>query len=996
MNSINTVDSSTKLEKDSDNIKNLSKSFHSISAPSNVRRLARELNIDLNLIEPSSKNGRLSLDDVKTFARESAGKNTPNLLNKSSHNTGKQIQIGAHSYHIELIDEMYSKWLQSSDELDDSWRAFFEGFELGTNVIVPSQDTSISNKMYADKQARFLGLVYAYRAIGHTMAKFNPLIKTPKQNPRLTLERLGFTTSDFDSVYNTGNYLGGIELSVKELIDGMDKTYCGTIGTEYLHIQETNKRRWIQSKIEPDYFAPKFSKLEKLDIYKNIVEAERFEEFLQSKFLGQKRFSLEGGETLMASLDSILQRCEFNNVEEIVIGMAHRGRLNVLGNFLNKPLEYIFREFTPDYIPDTLYGDGDVKYHLGFETTKQTNTNYKVDLALAANPSHLESVDPVVQGKTRARQRQREDTERKRVLPILIHGDAAIAGQGIVSEVFNFSQLPGYRTGGTIHIVVNNQIGFTTGPTDARSSRYCSDVAKIVEAPIFHVNCNDPLSVVAATQVAFDYRQEFGCDVVIDMYCWRKHGHNESDEPAFTQPVLYKQISQMPKISKTFANQLLDSGEFNEGELKEAEQKYIDKLEKAFLEVSKNKSSIVDPFTESTAKKQPPYSFEIYNTKVNQETLHHIVKQHVRYPNGFNIHKKIKKQLEGKLKSFEDNLGIDWGLAEILAFGSLLLEETPVRISGQDAKRGTFSHRHAVLYDTETREKYTNLMDLSEKQAKFCAYNSLLSEAAVLGFDYGYSVDYPQMLCIWEAQFGDFANGAQVIIDQFITSSESKWGRLSGLVMLLPHGYEGQGPEHSSARLERYLQACADNNIQICNLTTPAQLFHAFRRQMKQELHKPLIIMTPKSLLRHKKCISKVEDFTEGQFHNIIDDSNNDKSTIKRIVLCSGKIFYDLLEVLENKNDVAIIRIEQFYPLETPLLEKIIKSYPENVQIVWCQEEPKNMGGWSFIFPYLLEIAQKIPIYIGRDAAASPAVGSSVIHKKEQLKIIEEAVNTSS
>ena len=964
----------------------------SISAPSNVHKLANDLGIDLINIIPSSFNGRISLDDVKNYAKECIKDSNNNPLSQLSSKSNKQIQIGSHSYHIDLIDEMYTKWLASDDDLDASWKSFFEGFELGTNIDVPLENDLKSNN--DDKQAKFLGLIYAYRAIGHTMAKFNPLIEKPTENPRLSLERLGFNESNYNEVYNTGNYINGIDLSVKDLIDGMEQTYCGTIGTEYLHIQETEKRKWIQSQIEPSFFKPQFSKEQKINVFKNIVEAETFEEFLQSKFLGQKRFSLEGGETLMAILDSILQRCKYNQVDEIVMGMAHRGRLNVLGNFLEKSLEYIFREFTADYIPDTIYGDGDVKYHLGYETSKDTNDGHKVDLTLSANPSHLESVDPVVQGKARARQRIRDDLIRKKVLPILIHGDAAIAGQGIVSEVFNFSQLPGYRTGGTIHIVVNNQIGFTTGPTDARSSRYCSDVAKIVEAPIFHVNCNDPLSVVAATEVAFDYRQKFSSDVVIDMYCWRKHGHNESDEPAFTQPVLYKQISKMPKISKTFADQLITEGDITKEDLENVKNSYINLLEDAFLKIEKSKFTKKDPFSESTAKKQPPYSFEIYKTNVKKEILSHVVKQHAKFPKDFKVHPKIKKQLDLKLNIFENDLGIDWGLAEILAFGSLLIEKTPVRISGQDAKRGTFSHRHAVLYDTENREKYTNLMDLSDDQAKFCAYNSLLSEAAVLGFDYGYSVDFPKMLCIWEAQFGDFANGAQVIIDQFITSSESKWGRSSGLVMLLPHGYEGQGPEHSSARLERYLQACADNNIQICNLSTPAQLFHALRRQMKQEYQKPLIIMTPKSLLRHKKCISKVNDFTDGHFKNIIDDEIIEKKQITRIIFCSGKIFYDLSEKTEliKEKNIAIIRIEQFYPLQISFLKDMINQYPESSEIVWCQEEPQNMGGWSFIFPYLLELSGRVPIYIGRDAAASPAVGSAAIHKKEQSELIRKAI----
>ncbi|MFL2847966.1 MAG: 2-oxoglutarate dehydrogenase E1 component [Coraliomargaritaceae bacterium] len=906
------------------------------------------------------------------------------------------------SWNADLIDEMHSKWIESPDSLDPTWKAFFEGFELGSSIeqkephSEQEEASSPLSKLEATKQARFIGLIYAYRSLGHTIANFNPLSIEANSNPRLTLERLGFKTSDLEGVYDSGNYMGGIQLSLKELIDRLEKTYCKTVGFEYLHIQETSKRRWIQARIEPECFEPRFSREQKQNILKNIIEAETFEEFLQSKFLGQKRFSLEGAETLIAILDSIFQRCEKNKVDEIVMGMAHRGRLNVLGNFLGKSFEYILREFSENYIPDTIYGDGDVKYHLGFETKRKTTEGHPVELRLAANPSHLEAVDPVVQGKARARQRIREDLERKKVLPILIHGDAAIAGQGIVSEVFNFSQLKGYRTGGTIHIVVNNQIGFTTGPEDARSSRYCTDVAKIVEAPIFHVNCNDPLAVVAAVETAFDYRQTFGSDVVIDMYCYRKHGHNESDEPAFTQPVLYQKISNMSKISQILAEQLKAQGDVTEEEVESIKKNYLDILETAHNKNLENSTTTKDPFAESNARKQPPYSFEVFETKVNQEILGHIVNQHAKFPEGFRVNRKIKRQLEAKIKAFETDSGIDWGLAESLAFGSLLIEGTPVRISGQDSKRGTFSHRHSVLYDTETRERYTNLLDLSDNQAQFCVHNSLLSEAAVLGFDFGYSLDFPKMLCIWEAQFGDFVNGAQVIIDQFITSSESKWGRLSGIVMLLPHGYEGQGPEHSSARLERFLQSCADNNIQVCNLTTPAQLFHVLRRQMKREFKKPLVIMTPKSLLRHKECVSKVADFTDGHFQNIIDDHSVDKNRIKKIILCSGKVYYDLesYRKIRGYEHIAIIRVEQFYPLDRELFSSILKSYPDEAEITWCQEEPKNMGGWTFIFPYILEFTGKIPKYVGRKSSASPAVGSLAIHKYEQSIIVSEALDS--
>ncbi|MGB0414300.1 MAG: 2-oxoglutarate dehydrogenase E1 component [Coraliomargarita sp.] len=905
----------------------------------------------------------------------------------------------ASRWNADLIDENYEIWLTQPSNLDPEWRAFFEGFALaqsdstgGISDVAPSQADSD-----ATKQARAIGLIYAYRSIGHTIAQFNPLNIEKPVNPRLTLERLGFTEADLKKVFHTGNYLGGVEMPLGELIERLEKTYCHTIGAEYIHIQETPKRRWIQARIEPECFIPRFTKDEKTRIVRTMLEAEAFENFLQTRYVGQKRFSLEGGETLIACLESVFERCGKNKVDEIVMGMAHRGRLNVLANFLGKSFEYILREFSENYVPDTIYGDGDVKYHLGFETKRTTHDGHEVEIRLAANPSHLEAVDPVVEGKARARQRIIGDTERKRVLPILIHGDAAIAGQGIVSEVFNFSQLQGYRTGGTIHIVVNNQIGFTTSPEDARSSRYCTDVAKIVEAPIFHVNGNDPLAVIAAMEAAFDYRQTFGCDVVIDMYCWRKHGHNESDEPAFTQPVLYKKISSMKPVGSALAERLVNSGEFTGDEIKKLENAYLNRLEAAFEKVKAEENVKSDPFAESNAMKQPPYNFKGFNTRVSKEQLHHIVKKHTEFPEGFNVNRKILRQMKGKLKAFEEDTGIDWGMGEALAFGTLLMDGTPVRISGQDSKRGTFSHRHAVVYDSETRERYCNLLDLSEDQAQFCVHNSLLSEAAVLGFDYGYSLDYPQMLCIWEAQFGDFVNGAQVIIDQFITSSESKWGRLSGITMLLPHGYEGQGPEHSSARLERFLQACAEDNIQVCNLTTPAQLFHVLRRQMKREFKKPLIIMSPKSLLRHKDCVSKVADFTENDFWSILDDDKVTKKNAERVILCSGKIYYDLKAFRDQHKikNASIVRVEQLYPLNNELLKKTVNKYPKDAEIVWCQEEPKNMGSWNFIMPRLLEVLERMPRFAGRKASASPAVGSLAKHKREQQKLIERAFGVS-
>ena len=901
----------------------------------------------------------------------------------------------ASRWNADLIDQNYETWLTSPDSLPTEWRAFFEGFELAQSPSSASKAAASDNtpEGFASKQSRLIGAIYAYRSIGHTIAHFNPLNKEAPHNPRLTLERLGLEEADLDTIFHTGNYLNGVEMTARELLQRLQQTYSHTVGFEYIHIQETPRRRWLQARIEPECFIPRFTKEEKERIVRTIMQAEDFENFLQTRYVGQKRFSLEGGETLIACLESILERCGKNQVDEIVMGMAHRGRLNVLANFLGKSFEYIFREFSENYVPDTIFGDGDVKYHLGFETKRKTSDGHPVEIRLAANPSHLEAVNPVVEGKARARQRIIGDLERKRVLPVLIHGDAAIAGQGIVSEVFNFSQLQGYRTGGTIHIVVNNQIGFTTGPDEARSSRYCTDVAKIVDAPIFHVNGNDPLATIAAIEAAFDYRQTFGSDVVIDIYCWRKHGHNESDEPAFTQPTLYKKISSMQPIGRALGERLVASGEFTRAEINQIEADYNARLEAAFKVAKKDESLNGDLLSESTAKQQPPYNFKGFNTRVPEAQLLHIAERMVQFPEGFNANKKIIRQLNTKLKAFNADSGIDWGMGEALAFGSLLMDGTPVRLSGQDSERGTFSHRHSVLYDNETRERYVPLLDLQQDQAQFCVHNSLLSEAAVLGFDYGYSLDYPQMLSIWEAQFGDFVNGAQVIIDQFITCSESKWGRLSGLVMLLPHGYEGQGPEHSSARLERFLQACAENNIQVCNLTTPAQYFHVLRRQMKREFKKPLIIMAPKSLLRHKDCVSKVEHFTDNEFWSILDDETVNKKTAKRVIFCSGKVYYDLTahrQAIKTK-DTAIVRIEQFYPLNAELLQRIMANYPKAKDVVWCQEEPKNMGGWSFIAPRMMETIERLPRYAGRDSAASPAVGCLARHKREQAQLVTDA-----
>ena len=903
-------------------------------------------------------------------------------------------------WNVDEIESNYLKWLEAPSELDPNWQYFFEGFHLGSengSGEVPSETVPSVNQSDSgiEKHARLYGAIYAFRDIGHTQGTFDPLESEIKENPRLSLKRLGFDTSDMSEIHFTGNYLGGVRMSVGEVFDRLKKTYCGNVGVEYLHIQETEKRRWIQSKIEPNNNIPSFSRDEKLRILNKIVQAEEFENFLHTRYVGQKRFSLEGGETLITALDSIFQKAPDEGVEEIVMGMAHRGRLNVLANVMGKSHEFIFREFSENFVPDGAHGSGDVKYHLGYESVRTTSSGQQVVIHLSPNPSHLEAVNGVVEGKTRARQRLRGDKERKRVLPILVHGDAAMAGQGVVAEVFNFSKLPGYRTGGTVHVVVNNQIGFTTDPTDARSSLYCTDVAKAIGSPIFHVNGNDPLAVAMVAETALAYRQKFGEDVVIDVNCYRKHGHNEADDPAFTQPILYRKIKEMPCISDILSEKLVKEGELNKEESVEIHQRLRRQLDASLEKVKTVKKS--STFEGSVAVKQIPYDFTDVETAVPRKDLDKVLKALSTCPENFNLNHKIKRQVDAKAKNYKAGQGIDWGLAELLAFGSLMLEGTPVRLSGQDSERGTFSHRHAAWYDSDDRTRYVPLLNMEDRQGQFCVYNSLLSEAAVLAFDYGYSLDYPSMLAIWEAQFGDFANGAQVIIDQFIMSAEDKWGAVSDLVLLLPHGFEGQGPEHSSARLERFLQGCAEDNVVVGNLTTPAQYFHALRRQKKKEFAKPLILMAPKSLLRHKSCVSELKELTKGRFEEFLPDPVPATRT-DTLVLCSGKVYYDLIEAREaiRTPKASIIRVEQFYPFNKEKFAKVIEPYAKAKKVVWCQEEPENMGAWPFLAPLLEDCLGRKPVYVGRSATASPATGSLTLHKKEQASLVADALGISS
>lgn len=901
----------------------------------------------------------------------------------------------ANHWNADLIDEYYEIWLKTPEILDSQWRAFFEGYELGgqPSPSIPTQSIK--------SEASILSLINAYRSLGHTQARFNPLqINVPK-NPTLGLAQFGLKQEDLNKPFFTADYLNEKTLSAKEIIEGLESTYCGSIGCEYMHIQDMAKVKWLQAHIEPTFNQPLFSKEKCIRILRKINYAEIFERFLHTRYVGQKRFSLEGGETLIAALDAILEKGPSLNLKEVVIGMAHRGRLNVLANVLGKSYSFIFKEFTENYIPESIYGDGDVKYHLGYSNIHTCESGDKVIINLAANPSHLEVVDAVVEGKCRARQRLHAHgstvINRSTVLPFLIHGDAAFIAQGIVAETLNLSKLKGYSTGGTIHFVINNQIGFTSLPKDARSTRYCTDIAKMLDSPIFHVNGDDPLAVVMITELALKYRQEFGEDVFIDMYCYRKYGHNEADEPAFTQPTLYKQIAQHKPVSDFLTHRLINEGILTSPDAEAIKTEFENLLEDSFKKIKKEieltKEKGKQPSSRPILAPQPPYSFKPIPTAVDLKTLTKVATALTHIPQSFNANPKILRQLATKWEAFTSGKDIDWGLGEALAFGTLLLQGIPVRLSGQDCERGTFSHRHSVLYDTETLEQYVPLANIDKKQSSFCVHNSSLSEAAVLGFDFGYSLDYPQMLCIWEAQFGDFANGAQTVFDQFIASSESKWQRISGLTQFLPHGYEGQGPEHSSARLERYLQACAEDNIQVCNVTTPAQLFHLLRRQKINNVIKPLILLTPKSLLRYKHCVSSIEDFTTGNFYPILDDALASKKA-DRIIFCSGKVYYDLLAHREENKikNTAIVRLEQLYPLDKETLLAIIKKYSSAKQFVWCQEEPKNMGAWTYIFPELEKLlGEKKLMYVGRKLSSSPATGALAIHKIEQMTLIQEA-----
>jgi len=855
----------------------------------------------------------------------------------------------------------------------------------------------------ADKHARVLRLIHSYRARGHRIAQSDPLGGQSTYFPELDPAHYGFGNESLDEPFIAGDLPGGSVQTLRQILKRLGKTYCGPIGVEYTHVQDPGRKAWLRQLMEESQNDPNLEDGERRRILEKLVAAELFETFLHTKFLGQKRFSLEGGESLIPLLDHIVESAPTFGIREVVLGMAHRGRLNVLANILGKSYESIFSEFEDSPNIHSPFGSGDVKYHKGFSSDRYVRSGERVHLTLTSNPSHLEAVNPVVEGRTKAKQVRAGDTDGETIVPVIIHGDAAFAGQGMVAETVNLSQLDGYCTGGTIHVIVNNQIGYTTTPSEARSTLYCSDVAKMIQVPIFHVNGDHPEAVIHVVKLAMAYRQRFGDDVVIDLVCYRRHGHNEGDEPSFTQPRLYRKIRNKSSVEEIYREQQVSSGRLSSEEAALIEQQRKTALREALELIHSRPPGPDEPYEPrgpwtGYSRLRPD---EPLDTAVSLARLVQIAQGISHVPSYFKVHQKLQTILDSRVKAVTEGLAIDWGLAEALAFGSLLLEGTPVRLSGQDCSRGTFSHRHAVLVDQDSGEEYTPLAHIADTQARFEVYDSLLSEAAVLGFEYGYSLADPSSLVLWEAQFGDFANGAQVIIDQFITSAHVKWGRMSGLVMLLPHGYEGQGPEHSSARVERFLQTCAEDCLQIVNCTTPVQFFHVLRRQMLRNYRAPLVIFTPKSLLRHPKATSRVEEFSQGAFQELIDDpiAQANPTAVRRVVLCTGKVHYDLVMEREKRlrdriGEVALVRLEQLYPWPEAAIGELLDRYGDTQDVVWCQEESQNMGPWSFVWPRIQSLLgdPRRLRYAGRDESASPATGSPRTHKAQLERFLEDAL----
>tara|TARA_A100001015_G_scaffold237109_1_gene269621 strand:+ start:571 stop:3297 length:2727 start_codon:yes stop_codon:yes gene_type:complete len=896
------------------------------------------------------------------------------------------------SIDIDYIDELHQRYLVDKRLVEPSWRTFFDGYEFA-KFSYEDIDEIPSNVL---KEFKVINLINAYRTRGHLFTKTNPVRDRRKYHPTLEIKNFGLEEVDLLTVFQASEQVGLEPCSLNEIIIHLEQTYCQSIGIEYQYIRHPERVEWIRKNIELKN-RPQFSVAQKKHILHKLNQATVFEQFLQKKFVGQKRFSIEGAESLIPALDVLIENGSNLGLKEFVVGMAHRGRLNVLANIFNKTYDKIFSEFEGKEYDDEVLFDGDVKYHLGITSEVKTDNGNDVKITLSPNPSHLEAVDPVVEGITRSKLDHELKGDEKKILPILIHGDAAVAGQGIVYEVIQMAQLDGYRTGGTLHIIINNQVGFTTNYLDARSSTYCTDVAKTTLCPVFHVNGDDIEAVVQTLDIALRYRQQYSRDVFVDLLCYRKYGHNEGDEPKFTQPKLYKLIANHPNPREIYLKRLIDEKVVSEQEGIRMEKEFDDMLQERLNDAKQIEKAKITNFLEdvwSDYRKSNSKDFQTSpDTSVNKETLIKLAKKLNHLPDGKKYFRKIVKLFDDRLKMIESDK-LDWAMGELLAYATLLNEGYSVRISGQDVERGTFSHRHAVVKTEDDEEEVIPLNLLNEKQAEFQIYNSLLSEYAVLGFDYGYAFNTPKGLTIWEAQFGDFFNGAQIIIDQFLSAAEDKWGTPNGLVMLLPHGYEGMGSEHSSARIERFLQLCAEDNFQIANCTNPANYFHLLRRQMVRSFRKPLIVFTPKKLLRYPRAVSSISEMSDGNFQEIIDDSNAIPSKINKVVLCSGKFYYDLIEEYEQNilEDIAFVRLEQLYPFPEHQLKSIVKKYGKNSQYIWAQEEPENMGPWSYI---LRKWKLSDIICFSRNESGSPASGSPKVHEIRHQEIIKKVMSYS-
>ncbi len=919
--------------------------------------------------------------------------------------------------HVAYIDELYEDYKKDPEAIDPSWKAFFDGFDFaitkfgedenGGALNGGSTKTAVNGNLATKgtmmdmeqlpKEIKVRALIHAYRSRAHLRSKTNPVRERRDRKALLDLDDFGLDKSDLEIEFQAGNEIGIGNAKLSKIIEALKKIYEGSMGFEYLYIREPEMLDWLRQKIEKEALEFDPPAEDKKRILSKLNEAVVFENFLHTKYLGQKRFSLEGGESTIPFLDALITKAADLDAEEVMIGMAHRGRLNVLANVMGKTYEQIFSEFEGTAKPDLTMGDGDVKYHMGFSSEVPTYHGKKMILKLAPNPSHLEAVNPVVEGFVRAKLDHQYGNDASKMIPILIHGDAAVAGQGIVYEVTQMANLKGYHTGGTIHFVINNQVGFTTDFDDARSSIYCTDVAKIIDAPVIHVNGDDPEAVVYAAKLAVEFRQKYKRDIFVDMVCYRRHGHNESDEPKFTQPELYNVISKHPNPREIYNKKLLERGAVD-AQLAKQMDKEFRKLLQDRLNMVKEKPLPYNfsPFEKAwhELRRANPEDFDQSpDTGISQESIEKVAKALTVIPKGFKPIKQIEAQIKQRKEMFFNSKMLNWAAAELLAYGSLMLEGKTVRVTGQDCQRGTFSHRHAVVHDATTNKPYYSLNHLKDSTGKFYIYNSLLSEYAALGFEYGYAMANPSALTIWEAQFGDFANGAQVMIDQFITSGESKWQKMNGLVMLLPHGYEGQGPEHSNARPERFLQLSAEYNVVVANITEPSNFFHLLRRQLTWEFRKPCIVMSPKSLLRHPKVVSPMEEFTKDGFKEVITDKQVDPKSVKRVLLCSGKIYYELAELREKEKvkDVAIIRVEQLHPLPKKQIMQGIEAYGKDVEVLWVQEEPENMGYWAFMVRNLFkDIAMDV---IARKPSASPATGYNKVHMEEQKSLLEKALN---